>query len=141
MPRIPLFFLLLISLLAARCDRSPVWTVAAAPPAPVEAFPLTVVTLLDGPLKKATELNKESLLRYEPDRLLARFRTEAGLVPKAEPYGGWEGMSLAGHSLGHHLSACALMYQSTGDERFRERAAYLVGELAAVQQANGGGRS
>lgn len=107
-------------------------------PASVEPFPLTQVRLLDGPFKHAQDLNIASLLQYEPDRLLARFRTEAGLKPKAESYGGWEGESLAGHTLGHHLSACALMYQSTGDERFKERAEYIVKELGEVQQANGG---
>ena len=76
----------------------------------VDPFDLQDITLLDGPFKHATELNIESLLRYEPNRLLSKFRSEAGLKPKAEPYGGWEGESLAGHSLGHHLSGCALMY-------------------------------
>ena len=79
-----------------------------------------------------------SLLNYDPDRLLARFREEAGLEPKANPYGGWEAESLAGHSLGHHLSACAIMYQTTSDIRFKERADYIVDELEEIQEANGG---
>ena len=107
-------------------------------PAAVQPFDITDVTLLDGPFKHATDLNIESLLYYDPDRLLARFRIEAGLEPKAEPYGGWEAESLAGHSLGHHLSACALMYQTTGDIRFKERANYIVDELEEIQKANGG---
>jgi uncharacterized protein len=81
-------------------------------------FKLTDVKLLDGPFKHATELNIQSLLNYEPDRLLAKFRTEAGLKSKAEHYHGWEDNTIAGHSLGHYLSACALMYQTTGDQRF-----------------------
>ncbi|MCB0636256.1 MAG: glycoside hydrolase family 127 protein [Lewinella sp.] len=108
-------------------------------PGPVAPFPLTAVTLLDGPFLHATELNRQSLLAYEPDRLLANFRKEAGLEPKAEVYGGWESMSLAGHSLGHHLSGCALMWQTTGDERFRERINYIVGELALCQAADSSG--
>lgn len=106
---------------------------------PVSAFPITQVKLLDGPFLHATELNKQSLLSYEPDRFLAKFRSEAGLEPKAEHYGGWEGETIAGHSLGHHLSACALMYQTTGDERFLERVNYIVAELEAVQNAHGDG--
>lgn len=102
-------------------------------------FSLADVELLDGPFKHATELNIKSLLNYDPDRLLARFRIEAGLKPKAEAYGGWEAESLAGHSLGHHLSACALMYQTTGNEIFKERAIYIVSELTVVQEANGDG--
>jgi len=107
-------------------------------PKPVYAFPLTDVELLDGPFKHATELNINSLLNYNPDRLLARFRIEADLEPKAKSYGGWEAESLAGHSLGHYLSACALMYQTSGNELFKERANYIVGELDEVQKANGG---
>lgn len=105
---------------------------------PVEAFDLAKVDLLEGRFKKGVELNKDILLNYEPDRLLARFREHAGLEPRAESYGGWEAQSLAGHSLGHHLSACVLMYQTTEDERFKERANYIVDELAIVQEGNGG---
>jgi hypothetical protein len=105
----------------------------------VQAFPLTEVELQAGPFLHATQLNEKSLLAFDPDRLLARFRSEAGLEAKAEAYGGWEGQSLAGHSLGHHLSACALMFQTSGNTQFKERAQYIVAELAAVQAANGGG--
>ncbi len=69
----------------------------------------------------------------------AWFRKEAGLKPKAEAYGGWESMTIAGHSLGHYLSASALMFASTGDQRFRERVNYIVAELEACQRANGNG--
>lgn len=105
----------------------------------VAAFPLSQVRLLDGPFLHAIELNIQSLLKYDPDRLLAKFRSEAGLEPKAPHYGGWEAETIAGHSLGHHLSACALMYQSTGDERFLQRANYLVDELKVVQDKHGNG--
>ena len=99
-------------------------------------FPLKDVKLLDGPFKQATELNVNSLLNYEPDRLLAKFRTEAGLEAKADHYEGWESNTIAGHSLGHYLSACALMYNSTGDERFLERVKYIVDELEICQNAD-----
>ena len=113
---------------------------ASGPPAPkLQAFDLHDVKLLDGPFKHATDLDREYLLTLEPDRLLAWFRKEAGLEPKARVYGGWESEALAGHTLGHYLSACALMYRATGDVRFRERIAYIVGELAACQRANGNG--
>jgi len=67
-------------------------------------FELKDVTLLEGRFKKGVELNEKILLNYEPDRLLAGFRREAGLPQKAEIYGGWESATLAGHSLGHYLS-------------------------------------
>ncbi len=99
-------------------------------------FELSDVKLLDGPFKHATELNAKSLLNYEPDRLLAKFRSEAGLEPRAEHYHGWEDNTIAGHSLGHHLSACAMMYQTTGDKRFLERVNYIVDELYECQMAD-----
>ena len=111
----------------------------AAPRPQVRAFDLHDVTLLEGPFKHATDLNRDYLLKLEPDRLLAWFRKDAGLAPRAAVYGGWESEELAGHSLGHYLSACALMYRSTNDVRFRDRIHYIVGELAACQRANGNG--
>jgi DUF1680 family protein len=102
-------------------------------------FELSDVRLLDGPFLHATELNEKSLLNYEPDRLLAKFRIEAGLKPRAEHYHGWEDQTLAGHSLGHYLKACAMMYQTTGDARFLERVNYIVDELEECQQTDGDG--
>ena len=105
----------------------------------VNKFDLKNITLLDGPFKHATELNAKSLLNYEVDRLLAKFRSEAGLEPKAEHYHGWEDNTIAGHSLGHYLSACALMYRSTGEKVFLEKVNYIVDELEICQTAHGDG--
>lgn len=102
-------------------------------------FEIRDVKLLDGPFKRATELNEQSLLNYEPDRFLAKFRIEAGLEPKAEHYHGWEDNTIAGHSLGHYLSAICLMYETTGNEEFLTRANYIVDELAECQKADGEG--
>ena len=102
-------------------------------------FPLEQVRLADGPLKAAQERDRAYLRRVEPDRLLAWFRKEAGLAPKAEAYGGWERNTVAGHSLGHYLSACAMMVASTGDEALRKKVHDIVEELAACQEANGDG--
>ena len=104
-----------------------------------QEFPLEDVRLLDGPFKEAMMRDAAYLLRLDPDRLLSGFRKEARLTPKAEVYGGWESMTIAGHSLGHYLSACSLMFASTGDARFRERVNYIVNELEACQRANGNG--
>jgi|WetSurMetagenome_2_1015567.scaffolds.fasta_scaffold01058_6 uncharacterized protein len=99
-------------------------------------FELTDIKLLDGPFLRATQLNEKILLNYEPDRLLSKFYTEAGLKPKAEHYLGWEDETIAGHSLGHYLSACSMMFQTTGDKRFLERVNYIVDELETVQDKN-----
>ncbi|MBI1390010.1 MAG: hypothetical protein GC154_16335 [bacterium] len=102
-----------------------------------EPFALEQVRLLDGPFKDAMDRDMKYLLDLEPDRLLAGFRENAGLEPKAKKYGGWESMSIAGHSLGHYLSACSLAYAASGDERFKERVQYIVDELSRCQDESG----
>jgi hypothetical protein len=106
--------------------------VAAASP-----FDLADVRLLDGPFREAMLRDQKYLLAIDADRLLHNFRVNAGLPSSAKPLGGWEApeVELRGHSLGHYLSALALMYRSTGDARFRARADAIVVELAKLQQA------
>jgi DUF1680 family protein len=111
----------------------------AGPRVRVEPVPLEAVRLGPSPFRDAVEKNHEFLLSLDPDRLLHNFRTSAGLEPKAPVYGGWEARGIAGHSLGHYLSACALMHAQTGDTAVRQRIAYIVGELAACQRAHGDG--
>lgn len=98
-------------------------------------LPLTAVRLTGGPLKQAQDLNINYLLKLEPDRMLAYYRKRAGLEAKAEGYTGWDGdgRNLTGHIAGHYLSAVSLMYAATGDDRFKQRADYIVKELKEVQ--------
>src|SRR5437764_13090557 len=105
------------------------------------ALPLTAVRLTGGPLQHAQELDRQYLLALEPDRMLAYYRKRAGLTPKAEPYGGWDGdgRNLTGHIAGHYLSGVSLMYAATGDARFKALADYIVSELKTVQDAHGDG--
>jgi len=104
-------------------------------------LPLNRVRLLGGPLKHAQDLNARNLLQLEPDRMLAYYRERAGLARKAEPYGGWDGAgrNLTGHIAGHYLSAVSLMWAASGDDRFKQRADYIVGEMKAVQDKHGDG--
>ncbi|HEY7086785.1 MAG TPA: beta-L-arabinofuranosidase domain-containing protein [Tepidisphaeraceae bacterium] len=107
----------------------------------VEPFDLKQVRLLDGPFLDAQRRDQKYLLMLEPDRMLHNFRTNAGLEPKAPVYGGWESVETwadiraHGHTLGHYLTACALMYASTGDQQFKQRCDYIVGELGECQAA------
>ena len=103
------------------------------------AFDLSQVRLLDGPFQAAQRRDGEYLLSLDADRLLSGFRSEAGLQPKGEKYGGWEQQGVAGQSLGHYLSAVSMMYAATGDRRFKDRADHIVSELAECQAANGNG--
>ena len=100
------------------------------------AFNLKDVRLLNGsPFKNAMDKDATYLLSISPDRLLHRFYLNAGLPTKGDVYGGWESEGLSGHTLGHYLSACAMMYASTGDIKFKENVDYIVGELARCQAA------
>lgn len=103
------------------------------------AFPLEAVRLKPSIFLTSIEANQKYLLSLEPDRLLHNFRVSAGLEPKGALYGGWEARGIAGHSLGHYQSGCALMYAQTGDIRFKERALYVTRELAEVQAKQGDG--
>jgi DUF1680 family protein len=98
-------------------------------------FNLQDVTILDGPFKTAMEADSRYLLTIEPDRLLADFREHAGLKAKGARYGGWEHSGLAGHTLGHYLSACAMQYAATSDKRFLDKVNYIVQELDECQKS------
>jgi DUF1680 family protein len=114
---------------------------AATPEQAVRLFPLKDVRLLESPFSEAVEANRRYLLAHDPDRLLAPFRREAGLEPKAQPYGNWESSGLDGHTAGHYLSAISLMMASGADSNgeFHRRLDYMIDELADVQKANGSG--
>ena len=102
-------------------------------------FDLRQVRLLDGPFKDAQERCRKYLHALESDRMLHSWRVNAGLPSSAKPLGGWEapGCEVRGHSLGHYLSGCALMYASTGDEALKAKADAIVAELAKCQKALG----
>ena len=97
-----------------------------------DKFPIGDVTLLDGPLKQARDLNIQTLLQYDCDRLLAPYRKEAGLTPKAKTYPNWDGLD--GHVGGHYLTAMALN-AATGDEECRQRMEYMISELEECAEA------
>ena len=96
------------------------------------------VRLLSGPFADARDRNAAWLFALDPKRLLHGFYQNAGLTPQGDAYGGWEQQSLAGHSLGHYLSACVRL-AAAGDERFAERVALILQELKRCQDARSDG--
>ena len=98
-----------------------------------DEFPIGDVVLLDGPLKHARDLNVQTLLKYDCDRMLAPFRKEAGLTPKKPAYPNWDGLD--GHVGGHYLTAMA-MNAATGSEECRQRMEYMISELQECADAN-----
>ncbi len=113
--------------------------IAVKPGVPIQAYPFDLrrVRLLASPFREAMERDRKYLYELDSDRLLHNFRVNAGLPSTARPYGGWEEpkCELRGHSLGHYLSACALMVAGSGDEKLKAKADALVAELAKCQQA------
>lgn len=111
------------------------------PAVPVRAwsYNLKDVKLLNSPFRHALNMDSAYLLLIKPDRLLHRFHKHAGLPVKDSIYGGWEQDGISGHTLGHYLSACALMYTSTGNIEFKKRVDYIVAELRRCQLARKSG--
>ncbi|MBD7917636.1 glycoside hydrolase family 127 protein [Cellulomonas sp. Sa3CUA2] len=114
-------------------------TVATPSSSVAVPFGLSAVRLTDGPFAAAQRTALEYLLGLRRERLLAPFRREAGLPPVAEPYGSWESIGLDGHIGGHALSAAALQWAATGDERAAVLARALVDGLVECQDALGTG--
>ena len=98
-----------------------------------DEFPLGDITLLDGPLKHARDLNVQVLLKYDCDRMLAPYRKEAGLQPRKPSYPNWDGLD--GHVGGHYLSALSIN-AATGNEECLKRMEYMISELQLVLDAN-----
>ena len=107
----------------------------------VELYPLSQVRISDASLfAPAVKADVAFVQALDVDRLLAPFRREAGLPKKAETYGDWERTGIAGHTLGHYLSALADLIASGADADgdLRRRLDHIVDELAACQAATGG---
>jgi len=98
-------------------------------------FSLKDVRLLEGPFQHARDLNIQTLLKYDVDRLMVGYRKQAGLPAKALSYANWDGLD--GHVAGHYLSALSMNYAATGNQECKNRMEYMISELKACQEANG----
>ncbi len=101
------------------------------------------VILNAGMLYEKQQANAEYLKSLDPATLLYFFYVTAGIdVPAGTmPYGGWEagntGGSVAGHTLGHYLSALSMLCASTGEAWCLERVGEIVTELGRCQAEDG----
>ena len=112
----------------------------AATPGKLTFYPSSATDLEDGPMADRRTVNEKFLTEtLNPDALLSKFLTVAGLEAKARPYGGWEARDIAGHSLGHYLSALGMAYAHGGNKKAKERSDYIVDELAKCQDKLGTG--
>jgi DUF1680 family protein len=103
------------------------------------SFNLQDVRLLDGPFRENMERDGKWLLSIDNKRLLHSFRLLAGIGTNAKAYGGWEALDveLRGHTMGHVLSGLAMMYATTGDKAYKNKADSLVSALAECQRVIG----
>ena len=97
------------------------------------------VALRPSPFADAVAANRRYLLSLDPERLLHNFYVSAGLEPKAPVYGGWESLGLAGHTLGHWLSAASLLIANGGDAELAPQLDRALEEMARIQAAQGDG--
>ncbi|MCF0176949.1 MAG: glycoside hydrolase family 127 protein [Bacteroidales bacterium] len=121
---------------------------ASAASAQVRPFPLSDVELLEGRARQNMRLDSAWLASIPINRLMHSFQVNAGVASGREggymtvrKYGGWESLDceLRGHTCGHFLSACSLMYLATGEESFRHKGDSAVAVLATCQEALGSG--
>lgn len=78
----------------------------------------------------------QCLLNTDDESMLFNFRKAAGLSTNgASPMTGWDApeCKLKGHTTGHYLSALALCYGSTGNEKIKDKLNYMVDELYICQ--------
>ena len=105
----------------------------------VAPVPMRDVTLKPSPVADAFAANRRYLLSLDPERLLHNFYVSAGLPAPRPVYAGWEAQGIAGHSLGHWLSACSLVVANTGDAAVAARLDHALAEMARIQAAHGDG--
>ena len=122
--------------------------VALTAAAQARPFGLREVRLLPSRFTENMQRDSAWIMDIGADQLLHSFRTTAGVFAGNEggymtvkKLGGWESLDceLRGHTTGHILSACALMYASTGAECFKAKSDSLVAGLREVQLAHGNG--
>jgi DUF1680 family protein len=112
--------------------------VGAGSTAPVRPFPLSDVTLGSGLFQEKRDRMKSFLRLYDERRFLVLFNDMAGRPnpPGVEVPGGWEdGGQLSGHWTGHYLTALAQAYVDQREPVYRDKLDWMVGELAACQDA------
>jgi DUF1680 family protein len=112
--------------------------VGAGSNAPVRPFVLSDVSLGAGLLQEKRDRMKNFLRQYDERRFLVLFNNQAGRPnpPSVTVPGGWEdGGLLSGHYAGHFLTALAQCYADAGEQVFKDKLDWVVGELAACQAA------
>lgn len=88
---------------------------------------------------EARQKDSSFLALLSPARLLSRHFKNAGLHPLDREYGGWESEGLSGHTLGHYISALALMSVNTGSQMLKHKLDTILHQLNYLQVKRGTG--
>ena len=103
-----------------------------------QQFGLDEVSVTDGYYKGAQNLDVAFLNKFDVDRVLVGFRENAGIDTKgAVRYNGWENGLLAGHCIGHYLTAAAQAIKVTGDAQLDAKLGEIISGLKECQDAAG----
>ena len=103
-----------------------------------DQFGLNEVNVTDSYYRGAQDLDVAFLKKFETDRVLVGFRENAGIKTKgAVRYNGWENGLLAGHCMGHYLSAAAQAVKVTGDVELDAKLSEIISGLKECQDAAG----
>lgn len=103
----------------------------------IEALKSQVKLKDDGKFTQDIKRMLDYILSFQTDSLLFNFRAAAGLpTGQAKPMSGWDApeSNLRGHTTGHYLSATALAYEITHDNRLRRQADEIINALDEVQR-------
>jgi len=101
-----------------------------------EPFHLSQVKLTESRFTENMERDLAYLEFLDSERMLYSWRRTYGLsTGTAEPLGGWEDTAsgVRGQNMGHLLSALSFAYAGTGEEKYKNKAEYLIAELEKCQ--------
>jgi len=105
----------------------------------MRSAPLGAVRLTPSLYADAVSANRAYLASLDPERFLHNFYLSAGIKPPKAVYGGWEAQGIAGHSLGHWLSAVSIQIANTGDAGLSSLLDHCLAEMGRIQAAHGDG--
>lgn len=107
----------------------------------------------DSVFEKSEQVGLDYIMSIDVDRLLAPSYEMQGLTPpnNAQRYSGWERkgasnwggsadtFTLAGHSLGHWMSAAAVFCRDTQNDEVLDKLNYAIAKLDELQKTTGSG--
>ncbi len=109
-------------------------TILAAPSITgLSDYSMTDVEMKDDYLINGTEKMAAYLNDFDINKLASGFRRTAGLSQTSDTYGGWETSLIAGHAVGHYMTAVAQGYNNTGDEGLLKMSNALIDALYEAQ--------